>query len=171
MFVVRADSPYHRIATSKGGGGLRRRRLRPGDSCALLLDGIGLKQDADFKAVYLERAGDGPRWSRTPCCGALGRRLRLAGFHRHDVYPAGARFIAPSEEEIRAIQRVRFPQAPDHSRRQLPEAKPGHHLGGSWSFVLALTDFPDGFGLPLTRALHKGQNALGQHSPQAREAG
>jgi TRAP transporter TAXI family solute receptor len=61
MFVVRADSPYKTIRDlvgkpiafgAKGSGLVFLSRY--------VLDGIGLDQDKDFQAVYLDRAGDGP---------------------------------------------------------------------------------------------------------------
>src|SRR6266478_2462067 len=61
MFVVRADSPYRTI------GALRGKRIAFGASgsglvilARYVLDGIGLDQDKDFEAVYLDRGGDGP---------------------------------------------------------------------------------------------------------------
>jgi len=61
MFVVRADSPYKTIRDLVGqpvafgakGSGLP-------ILSRYMLDGIGLKQDEDFKSIYLDRAGDGP---------------------------------------------------------------------------------------------------------------
>src|SRR5258707_5386239 len=61
MFVVRADSPYKTIHDLVGqpvafgakGSGLP-------ILSRYMLDGIGLKQDEDFKSIYLDRAGDGP---------------------------------------------------------------------------------------------------------------
>src|SRR6185312_10965888 len=61
MFVVRADSPYktiHDLVGQPVAFGAR------GSGLPILsryvLDGLGLKQDEDFKAIYLDRAGDGP---------------------------------------------------------------------------------------------------------------
>ncbi len=61
MFVVRADSPARTIEDLRGkpvAFGAR------GSGLVLLaryvLDGLGLDQERDFQAVYLERAGDGP---------------------------------------------------------------------------------------------------------------
>src|SRR5262245_41054980 len=61
MFVVRADSPYRTVHDLRG---------KPvafgasGSGLVILsryvLDGLGLDQDRDFQAIYLERAGDGP---------------------------------------------------------------------------------------------------------------
>src|SRR5258708_4155897 len=61
MFVVRADSAYRGIADLKGkpvafgaaGSGLV-------ILARYVLDGLGLDQNKDFQAIYLERAGDGP---------------------------------------------------------------------------------------------------------------
>src|SRR5438105_409942 len=89
MFVVRADSPYRTIADLEGkpvafgaaGSGLV-------ILARYVLDGLGLDQNKDFQAIYLERAGDGPAmvmdgraaalwgggsgWPRcTPVCGAI----------------------------------------------------------------------------------------------------
>eukprot|EP01035_Chromulina_nebulosa_P035838 gene35837-48192_t len=50
MFVVRADSPYRTIRDLTGLPILAR----------YVLDGLGLDQEKDFTAVYLDRAGDGP---------------------------------------------------------------------------------------------------------------
>ena len=61
MFVVRADSPYRGIADLKGqpiAWGAK------GSGLVLLggyvVESLGMDRDKDFKAVYLERAGDGP---------------------------------------------------------------------------------------------------------------
>src|SRR5438477_483731 len=61
LFVVRADSPYRRIADLKG---------KPvawgaaGSGLVILgryvMDGLGLDAVKDFQPVYLEKAGDGP---------------------------------------------------------------------------------------------------------------
>ena len=61
MFVVRADSPHRRVHDLCGkpvAFGAR------GSGLVILakyvLDGLGLDQERDFHAVYLDRAGDGP---------------------------------------------------------------------------------------------------------------
>ena len=61
MFVVRADSPYRTSPTSRASPWPS---ARPGSGLVILaryvLDGLGLDQNKDFQAIYLERAGDGP---------------------------------------------------------------------------------------------------------------
>src|SRR5437763_13758637 len=61
MFVVRADSPARTIEDLKGrpvAFGARRSRLVL--LARYVLDGLGLDQERDFQAVYLDRAGSGP---------------------------------------------------------------------------------------------------------------
>jgi TRAP transporter TAXI family solute receptor len=76
MFVVRADSPYKTIRDLVGqpvafgarGSGLP-------ILSRYMLDGLGLKQDEDFRSIYLERAGDGPAMvqdGRAAHCGEPG---------------------------------------------------------------------------------------------------
>src|SRR5215468_8556219 len=81
MFVVRADSPYRGIRDLVGqpvafgaqGSGLV-------ILARYVLDGLGLDRDRDFKAVFLERAGDGPAMVLDGR--VVGRRPRLAGLRR-----------------------------------------------------------------------------------------
>ena len=173
MFVVRADSPYRRIADLKGqpvafgaaGSGLV-------ILARYVLDGIGLSQDRDFKPIYLERAGDGPPMVKDGRVAALwGGGSGWPGFTNMMSDPAGARFIAPGEEEIRAI-RAKY----DFLKRLIipagsyPKQAQDIVSVGSWSFVLTRPDLPDDLAYRLTRALHKGEAALGQRVPQARES-
>lgn len=106
MFVVRADSPYKTIRDLVG---------RPvafgakGSGLPILaryvLDGLGLKQDEDFKAIYLDRAGDGPAMVEDGRVAALwGAGIGWPGFAAVASSASGARFIAPSTEEITRIR-------------------------------------------------------------------
>jgi len=173
MFVVRADSPYHRIADLKGqavafgaaGSGLV-------ILARYVLDGIGLKQDADFKAVYLERAGDGPPMVKDGRVAALwGGGSGWPGFTNMMSDPAGARLIAPSENEIRTIRaKYDFLKRLTIPAGSYPKQPRDIVSVGSWSFILARTDFPEDTAYRLTRALHKTQDTLGKSLPQARES-
>src|SRR5579864_5725410 len=106
MFVVRADSPYHAIGDLRGkpvAFGAR------GSGLVILaryvLDGIGLDQEKDFAAVYLDRAGDGPAMVIDGRVAALwGGGIGWPGFTSVAQAPAGARFIAPSAEESARIR-------------------------------------------------------------------
>src|SRR6201997_1658238 len=95
MFVVRADSPYKTIRDLVGqpiafgakGSGL------PVMS-RFMLDGLGLKQDEDFKSIYLDNAGDGPAMVLDGRAAALwGAGIGWPGFAAGASSPAGARVI------------------------------------------------------------------------------
>jgi uncharacterized protein len=104
MFVVRGDSPARTIGDLRGkpvAFGAR------GSGLVVLaryvLDGIGLDQERDFQAVYLERAGDGPAMVQDGRVAALwGGGIGWPGFAA--VARAGGRFVAPSAEEIARIR-------------------------------------------------------------------
>jgi TRAP transporter TAXI family solute receptor len=105
MFIVRADSPYRTIADLKsktiawgaaGSGFVVLARYA--------MDGLGLHIDKDFKAVYLEKAGDGPAMVLDERVAALwGGGVGWLGFVAVSKGPADARFIAPNAEEIKRI--------------------------------------------------------------------
>src|SRR5258706_6271486 len=106
MFVVRADSRYKTIRDLVGqpvafgakGSGLPM-------LSRYMLDGIGLKQDEDFKSIYLDRAGDGPAMVQDGRAAALwGAGIGWPGFKTMAESPGGARFIAPDSNEIARIR-------------------------------------------------------------------
>lgn len=83
MFVTRGDSAARRIADLKGQSVAFGAK---GSGLVILaryaLDGLGLDLDRDFKAVYLEKAGDGPAMVEDSRRGPLGRRPGMARLHR-----------------------------------------------------------------------------------------
>ena len=102
MFVVRADSPYRTIADLKGkpvafgaaGSGLV-------ILARYVLDGLGLDQNKDFQAIYLERAGDGPAMVMDGRAAALwGGGSGWPGFTAVTKGEKGGRFIVPDKPEI-----------------------------------------------------------------------
>ena len=157
MFVVRADSPYRTIADLRGkpvAFGAR------GSGLVILsryvLDGIGLDQDKDFQAIYLDRAGDGPAMVADGRAAALwGGGIGWPGFTAVAKGASGARFIAPSSEEVARI-REKHPflkplTVPAGSYPK--QAEPIASLG-SWSFVLTREDLPDDVAYRLAKTLH-----------------
>src|SRR3954466_5728767 len=146
LFVVRADSPYRAIADLKGkpvafgaaGSGLV-------ILARYVLDGIGLDQAKDFQAIFLERAGDGPAMVEDGRAAALwGGGLGWPGFAAVAKAPGGARFIAPSAEEIDRI----VAKHPFLKRLTVPAGSyPGQDAAipsvGSWSLILARPTLPD----------------------------
>ena len=172
MFVVRADSPARSIRDlvgkpvafgAKGSGLVILSRY--------VLDGIGLDQDKDFQAVYLERAGDGPAMALDGRVAALwGGGIGWPGFEVMAKSPGGARFIAPDAGEIRRI----LEKHPFLKPLTVPAGiYPGQNSPidsvGSWSFVLARPTLPDDVAYRLIRAIHKGEAAIAKRLPAAAE--
>ncbi|MDE1936996.1 TAXI family TRAP transporter solute-binding subunit [Bradyrhizobium sp.] len=172
MFVVRADSPYKKIQDLVGqpvafgakGSGL------PVMS-RFILDALGLKQDEDFKAIYLDHAGDGPAMVLDGRAAALwGAGSGWPGFTTMAKSPPGARFIAPTAEEIARI-RARHPFLKPMT---IPAGSyPGQTAPidslGSWGFVLTRADLPDDIAYRLIRTLHENEAALCRKLSQACE--
>jgi TRAP transporter TAXI family solute receptor len=171
MFIVRADSPYKTIADLKGqtiawGAG--------GSGFVVLaryaMDGLGLDMNKDFKAVYLEKAADGPAMVLDGRAAALwGGGVGWPGFVA--VAKAGARFIAPSADEIKRI-------TAKHTFIKPLTLPAGSYAGqsapvntvGSWAFVLTRPTLPDDVAYRMMRALHKGEGAIGKRLEQAGES-
>lgn len=172
MFVVRAENPARSIRDLVGQPVALGAR---GSGLVLLarnvLNGMGLDADRDFRAIYLERAGDGPAMLKDGRAAALwGGGLGWPGFVAVAKYPGGARFLAPNAAEIERI----LARAPFLRRMTVPAGSyPGQAAAipsvGSWSFVLARADLPDELAYRLARALHRGEGALAASLPQARE--
>jgi len=173
MFVVRADSAYRRIGDLTGkpvAFGAR------GSGLVILaryvLDGIGLDQEKDFTAIYLDRAGDGPAMVMDGRVAALwGGGIGWPGFTGVAQGPAGARFIAPSAEES---ARIRAKHAFLKPMTTPAGSYPGQDAAiasvGSWSFVLARPSLDDETAYRLARALHQGEASFARRLPQARES-
>src|SRR3954465_3301747 len=157
MFVGRADSPYKPIRDLVGqpvafgakGSGLP-------ILARYVLDGLGLKQEQDFKAIYLARAGDGPAMVEDGRVAALwGAGIGWPGFAAVASSASGARFIAPSAEEVaRTRAQHAFLKPPPVPAGSYPnQAEPIASLG-SWSFVLTREDLSDDVAYRLAKTLH-----------------
>lgn len=157
MFVVRADSPYKTIHDLVGqpvafgakGSGLP-------ILARYVLDGLGLKQDEDFKAIYLDRAGDGPAMVEDGRVAALwGAGIGWPGFAAVASSASGARFIAPTAEEITRIRaRHAFLKPLNVPAGSYPKQSEPIASLGSWSFVLTREDLPDDVAYRLAKTLH-----------------
>jgi uncharacterized protein len=172
MFVVRADSPARTICDLRGkpvafgaaGSGLV-------ILARYVLDGIGLDRDADFKAVYLDKAGAGPMMVLDGRVAALwGGGIGWPGFATVAGSPGGARFIAPDAAES---ARIRAKHAFLKPLTVAASGYPGQTAPiasvGSWSFILARPTLADDVAYRLARALHRAEAPLGRKLAQARE--
>jgi uncharacterized protein len=158
MFVVRADSPYKTIRDLLGqpvafgakGSGLP-------ILSRYMLDGLGLKQDEDFKSIYLDRAGDGPAMVLDGRAAALwGAGVGWPGFATMAQSPGGARFIAPDAEEIARIRaKHSFLKPLTVPANSYPGQTATINSMGSWSFILVRADLPDDVAYHLARTLHR----------------
>jgi TRAP transporter TAXI family solute receptor len=172
MFVLRADNPARAIGDLKG---------RPvafgarGSGLVILaryvLDGIGLDPDKDFQAVYLDHAGDGPAMVLDGRVAALwGGGLGWPGFAAVTKAPGGARFIAPDSVEAARIRgKHTFLKAMAVPAGSYPGQNTPIESVGSWSFILARPTLDEDIAYRLARALHRGEEALGNRLAQARE--
>ncbi|MGY4280869.1 TRAP transporter TAXI family solute receptor [Bradyrhizobium sp. LM2.7] len=157
MFVVRADSPYRTIPDLVGqpvafgakGSGLP-------ILARYVLDGLGLKQDEDFKAIYLDRAGDGPAMVEDGRAAALwGAGIGWPGFAAVASSASGARFIAPDADEIARIRaKHSFLKPLTVPAGSYPKQSEPIASLGSWSFVLTREDLPDDVAYRLAKTLH-----------------
>ena len=170
LFVVRADSPVRTIEDLRGkpvAFGAR------GSGLVVLaryvLDGLGLDQERDFQAVYLDRAGDGPAMVLDGRVAALwGGGIGWPGFVTVGRAPGGARYLAPDADGLRRIQAkhafLKPMSVPAGSYPGQTEAIPSV---GSWSFIMTRPTLSDDTAYRLARALHRGQAALAARLPQA----
>jgi uncharacterized protein len=170
LFIVRGDSPAHSIQDLKGkpvAFGAR------GSGLVILsryvLDGLGLAQDTDFQAVYLDHAGDGPALVLDGRVAALwGGGVGWPGFEA--VSKQGGRFIAPSPDEIqRILAKHPFLKPVTLAADSYPGQPSAIPSVGSWSFVLARPTLPDEIAYRLARALHQGEATLNRRPAQMRE--
>jgi uncharacterized protein len=172
LFVVRADSPYRTVRDLVGqtvvfgakGSGLP-------IMSRYMLDGLGLKQDEDFKAVYLDRAGDGPAMALDGRAAALwGAGVGWPGFEAMAKSPAGARFIAPSADEIaQVLAKHSFLKRLTVPAGSYPNQSEPINSIGSWSFVLVREDLPDDVAYRLAKTLHGAEATLCKTLAQACE--
>jgi TRAP transporter TAXI family solute receptor len=173
MFVVRADSPYRTIRDLVGkpvAFGARGSGLPV--LARYVLDGLGLKQEGDFEAVYLDRAGDGPAMVLDGRVAALwGAGLGWPGFKAMADTPSGARFIVPSAEEIAQIRaRHSFLKPMQVAPYSYSRQDVAIDSVGSWSYLLARETLPDDIAYRLAKTLHGAEAQFGARLTQAKES-
>jgi hypothetical protein len=173
MFVVRADSPARTIADLKG------KPIAWGASgsgfvvlARYVLDGLGLDMNRDFSPIYLEKAGDGPAMVLDGRAAALwGGGIGWPGFTAMANSAGGARFIAPTPEDVRRVRAK-------HDFLKPMAVPAGSYPGqdtpvtalGSYSLVLASPALPEDTAYRLARALHKGKSVIAARHAQGGES-
>src|SRR4030081_2800279 len=162
MFVVRADSPYRRIADLLG---------KPiawgaqGSGLVILgryaMDGLGFDAAKDFQPIYLERAGDGPAMALDGRAAALwGGGTGWPGFTAVAKSEKGARFIAPDAAEIaRILAKHSFLKPVAQAAGSFPGQDAAIPSVGSWSFVMARTGLDEVVAYRIAKALHAQEKA------------
>src|SRR5688572_5840259 len=172
MFVVRGDAPYRAIADLRGqpvAFGAR------GSGLVILaryvLDGVGLDQQKDFQAIFLQAAGDGPKMVLDGRAAALwGGGIGWPGFATMAKSDGGARFLYPSADEIARIQsKHAFLKKLSVPANSYPDQSQPIVSVGSWSFVMAPPSLADDVAYRIARALHRGETALAARLTQAKE--
>lgn len=125
----------------------------------------------DFKAIYVDRAGEGPEMLEDGRATALwGGGVGWPGFVTVSKAKGGARFIVPNEHEIKQI----LVKHPFLQRMTIPAGSyPGQEYSissvGSWSFVLARPSLSDDIAYRLAHALHQAEPIMATRLPQAKE--
>ena len=170
MFAVRGDSPARSIGDLLGkpvafgakGSGLT-------ILSRYVLDGLGLDQNRDFQAIFLDKAGDGPAMVLDGRAAALwGGGVGWPGFTA--IAQAGGRFIAPSPDEATRIRaKHSFLKSTALPAGSYPGQTEAVNSVGSWSFVLARPTLSDDIAYSLARALDKGHAAFAKRLAQAAE--
>jgi TRAP transporter TAXI family solute receptor len=157
LFVVRADSPYHRIADLLG---------KPiawgaqGSGLVILgryaMDGLDFDAAKDFQPIYLERAGDGPAMVLDGRAAALwGGGTGWPGFTAVAKSDKGARFIAPDASEIaRILAKHSFLKPVAQAAGSFPGQDAAIPSVGSWSFVMARPGLDEAVAYSIAKALY-----------------
>lgn len=171
MFVVRADSPYRRIDDLRGqpvAFGTRASGLRI--LAHDMLQGLGLSPEHDFQQMILDKAGDGPRLVLEGEVAALwGAGIGWPGFVAVADAPRGARFIAPSSEQIEMI----LSHQPHLRRMSVPANTYAGQTSeiaslGLWSLILVREDMPAETAYRLVQAIGRGEEQLAARLAQGR---
>jgi uncharacterized protein len=172
MFAVRGDSSYHTIQDLVGkpiafgakGSGIP-------ILARYMLDGIGLKQDEDFKSILLDHAKEGPEMVLDGRAEAIwGAGIGYPGFMDLAKSAPGVRFIAPTADEIARMRaKHAFLKPMTIPAGSYPTQTAPINSLGSWSFILTRLDLPDDVAYHLARTLHGAEAAFCKKLAQACE--
>jgi TRAP transporter TAXI family solute receptor len=166
VLMVRGDSPYRTLADLRG------KPVVMGTSASgvtalgrTVFDALGIK----LEPIFLEKAADGPPMLMDKRAEALwGAGVGWPAFTA--LAKSGARFVAPSADEIKAI----LAKNPQLQAVTLPaKSYPGQDAPlpsvGSWSYVLSHENLKEDVAYRLARAVHWAEAPLAARLEQARE--
>lgn len=134
-----------------------------------VMDGLGLKRDADFEPHFLDKAGDGPVMVQEGRVAALwGAGIGWPGFTK--VMASDGRLIGFSVDEINEVTaKYSFLKPMTVPAGAYDGQKDTVNTVGVWSYILARPDLPDDTAYRLAKALHAGQSTMVSRLDQARE--
>jgi len=166
LAMVRGDSPYRSLGELAGKPVVLGTQ---GSGITVLGRTVFQSLGIEVRPITLEKAADGPPMLLDGRADALwGAGVGWPAFAA--LARSGARFIAPSDAEIRAIlakqpalQAVTLP-ANSYAGQDAPLRSVG-----SWSYVLAKPELPAEAAYLLARAIHRSEAALAARLEQARE--
>jgi TRAP transporter TAXI family solute receptor len=166
LFIVKGDSPVRSIQDLKGKPVVLGTQ---GSGITVLgrtvLDALGIP----VQAITLEKAADGPPMLLDGRAAALwGAGVGWPAFGT--LAKDGGRFIAPNASEIESIlkKNPQLQQVILPARSYAGQDAPIPSVG-SWSFVFAKPDLPEGAGYLLARTIHQAEAKLAAKTEQARE--
>jgi len=166
MLMVRGDSPYRSLSDLRGKTVVMGTQASGVTQLGRTVFGtLGV----EVNPVFLEKAADGPPMLMDGRADALwGAGVGWPAFAA--LARQGARFIGPTQEEIRqilaknpALQAVTLP-AKSYAGQDAPLPSVG-----SWSYVLATDKLKDDTAFLLARAVHRAEGPLAARLEQARE--
>jgi TRAP transporter TAXI family solute receptor len=166
LFVVRGESPHHRISDLRG-----RPVVLGTQASGITLMGRNVLHalGIEVQPIFLEKAADGPAMVGDGRADAMwGAGVGWPAFAA--LAKAGGRFIGPNASEIDtilaknpALQPVTLP-AGSYPGQTAPIASVG-----AWSYVLANESLPEDTAYRLARAIHLAEGPLAARLEQARE--
>jgi hypothetical protein len=132
-------------------------------------DGLGLDRENDFRAFYLDKAGDGPVMVADGTVNALwGAGNGWPGFTA--VLNAGGRLVGLNQDEVaRVVAKHNFLKPITVPAGAYAGQKKPIQSVGSWSYVLARPTLSDRVAYQLAKALHQGHPQLVKRLAQGAE--
>lgn len=169
-FAVKSDSPaetYSDLIGQKVAWGTRSSGLTL--LSQYVNEALGLDRDKDFDAVYLERAGHGaPMVLNGEVAAQWGGGVGWPNFTK--IMEAGGKLVGLSDDQIQTVN-AKFPfllpmEIPAGS---YPDQNAPLKTVGSYSYLLARDDLPEGVAYKLAKAIHKSQPSLAKRLKQGRD--